>query len=451
MNTMRTHLTMLASAVLLAACATPPVPEPSTLRFAAPAQWQGLATGADAAAPDWAGLLDPQLAALQARALAANRDLAQAALRLQAATRQVRAAELARQPTPSLSLSAGAQRPLEGGGPGMQRSHSVSAGAGFELDLWQRLAALQTAQGAQARAAEADLAAARLLIRSEVASSYWSLASLQAERPLMQAQLELATEALGLTRLRVREGKLLPIEIDKAAGTLQQLQLQLAQNQEQQLQQRLQLGLLLDDAALALGVAALPTGALPDWRVLPPETALARRPDVQQARAQVDAALSRLQAAQAARYPSLSFSLGVSTGGARWDDWLRNPLASLSTSLLVPLVDWRRLDLQRDDARGELDGAALRLRDTLHQALVEVEQLAAEQQRLQAAGRAVDSRLAEAREAERLAALQLEVGRIGRLDWLQARNARLAAEGEQLRLRLSAWLNQAGLYKALAS
>ena len=33
------------------------------------------------ATPDWAGLLDPQLAALQARALAANRDIALAAQR----------------------------------------------------------------------------------------------------------------------------------------------------------------------------------------------------------------------------------------------------------------------------------------------------------------------------------------------------------------------------------
>lgn len=437
--------------MLLAGCASQ-APLPPAADFAAPAQWRLLASDASGSqAPDWAGLLDPQLAALQERALQANGDLAQAALRLQAAARQLRAAELNRQPTPSLSLGASAQRQLEGGGPGTQRSHSLSAGVSFEADLWQRLAALQTAQGALARAAEADLAAARLLIRSEVATRYWTLASLQAERPLIEQQLQLADEALRLTRLRVREGKLLPIEIDKAAGTLQQLQLQQAQNEEQQLQQRLQLGLLLADPALQIASTQLPAAPLPDWRALPPEAALARRPDVQQARAQVDAALARLQAAQAARYPSLSFSLGVGSGGSRWDDWLKNPLGSLSANLLVPLVDWRRLDLQRDDARGELDGAALRLRDSLHKALVEVEQLAAEQQRLQAARRAVDSRLLETREAERLATLQLELGRIGRLDWLQAQNARLAAEQESARLRLAAWINQAALHRALAS
>jgi outer membrane protein TolC len=159
------------------------------------------------------------------------------------------------------------------------------------------------------------------------------------------------------------------------------------------------------------------------------------------ARAQVDAA-------SVARYPVLSFSLGVATGGPRWQDWLADPLATLSASLLVPLVDWRRLDLQRDDARGALDSSALQLRDVLHRALVEIEQLAAEQTRLRAATEAQVSRLQEAAAAERLAEARYEAGAIGRLDWLQARNARLAAQQETLRLTRDSWLNQASLFRA---
>lgn len=444
------RLSLITSALLLAGCAVGPLRAPES-GFQAPARWQLFESSEQAQLPDWAGLLDPELAALQTRALEANRDIAQALLRLQAADRQLQAAGLALQPQPSLSGSASGQRLLESGGR-TQRSFGLSAGLGYEADLWQRLSSLQRAQAAQREGAQTDVAAARLLIRSEVAQRYWSLASLQAERPLLQTQLEIAEEALKLTRLRVQEGKLLPIEIDKAGATLQQLRLGLAQNQEQQQLQRLQLGLLLDQTSPVLPeTARLPAGLTPDWRLQSPEQALARRPDVQQARWQVDAALQRLRASEAARYPSLSFSLGVGTGGSRWQDWLQNPLASLSANLVVPLVDWRRLDLQRDDARGELDSAALRLRDSLHKALVEIEQLAAEQQRLRASEAANRARLDEAAATERLAALRMEVGAIGRLDWLQARNARLAAEQENLRLRLAAWLNQAALHRALAS
>lgn len=443
-------ISCFAAALALAGCAAGPEQAPAP-GFDAPARWQLLATADTAVPPDWAGLLDPQLAALQARALEANRDIGQAVLRRQAAERRLALTGLDRQPLPSLGADASAQRRLEGGGPSV-RSYGLSASLSYEADVWQRLSSLQRAQAAEAEAARADVDAARLLIRSEVAQRYWSLASLQAERPLLQAQIELAQQALGLTRLRVQEGKLLPIELDKAAATLENLRLGLAQNQEQGHQQRLQLGLLLDEAAPALPAnARLPEVPAPDWRLQPPAEALARRPDVQQARAQVDAALQRLRASEAARYPQLSFDLSVGTGGSRWQDWLQDPLGTLGARLLVPLVDWRRLDVQRADARGALDAASLTLRDVLHRALVEIELLAAEQQRLLATSEANAARLGEAAAAERLAALRLEVGAIGRLDWLQARTARLAAEQELLRTRLASWLNQAALFKAIAA
>lgn len=448
-----TNVAFSLAAVLalgLAGCAVGPTTPPEA-GFDAPARWQGFATDDAAAerapAPDWAGRLDPQLADLQARALAANRDIAQAVLRWRAAERLAAVAGLDRQPRPALSVSASGQRLVERGP--VARSSGVSSSLAYEADLWRRLSSLQRAQLADADAARADVDAARALIRNEVAQRYWSLASLQAELPLLALQVEIADQALALTRLRVQEGKLLPIEIDKAAATLQQARLGLAFNREADQLNRLQLGLLLDQPSPTLPeTARLPEMPAPDWRLAPPEQALARRPDVQVARAQVDAALQRLRATEAARYPALSFSLGVATGGPRWQDWLKDPLATLSASVLVPLVDWRRLDLQRDDAHGALDSSALQLRDVLHRALVEIEQLAAEQTRLRAATEAQVSRLHEAAAAERLAEARYEAGAIGRLDWLQARNARLAAQQETLRLTRDSWLNQASLFRA---
>jgi len=117
----------------------------------------------------------------------------------------------------------------------------------------------------------------------------------------------------------------------------------------------------------------------------------------------------------------------------------------------VPLVDWRRLDLQRGQSVNDVESAALSLRDTVHKALVEVEQLAAERRELRQQALANAARLGEAQQTEKLAALRYEVGVIARADWLQARNARLAAEQEAIQLRLRQWLNQAALQKALAS
>jgi outer membrane protein TolC len=97
-----------------------------------------------------------------------------------------------------------------------------------------------------------------------------------------------------------------------------------------------------------------------------------------------------------------------------------------------------------------VDSAALSLRDTVHKALQEVEQLAAERRELLALAQAQVARQAEAQRTERQARLRYEVGSIARVDWLQVRNALLAAEQEALQLRLRQAINQAGLLKALA-
>lgn len=437
-------------ALLLTGCAHGPdgTAPPNLARpHALPAQWQQLESRgpAEGAAP-----ADAQLSALQEQALRANRDIALALKRWERAQQQLGQSQLERGLKPSLSGSASGSRALEQGP--LTRSYSLNASVGYEVDLWQRLAHGEAAQAAQVAGQRADWAAAQLLIRNRVAESYWSLAALALEEPLIREQLQGAEAVLALTRLRVREGKLLPIEVDKAASSLQGLHSRLAQLQRERVQQGLSLGLLLDELAPALPAQPqLPAGQPGDWQPGAPAEVLERRPDVQRARAQVDSALSQWRSSEAARYPSLSLSLGVGTGGSQWRDWLERPLATLSSSLIVPLVDWRRLDLQRAQSVNEVESAALSLRDTVHKALVEVEQLAAERRELRQQALANAARLAEAQQTEKLAALRYEVGVIARADWLQARNARLSAEQEAIQLRLRQWLNQAALQKALAS
>ncbi len=433
----------------LAACSTAPLPRPAPPP--PPTAWLVPAQGDDAQATRdlWATWADAPLLQLQQQALARNLDIAQARLRWERARLQVQAAGLDQGLTPSLGLSASGSRALEQGP--LNRSVGVSAGLAYEADLWGRLAQAETAQAAQAEAQQADVAAAQLLIRSQVAERYWSLAELAQEEPLIEAQRIAAAEVLALTRLRVQEGKLLPIEVDKAAATLQGVLARQAQLQRERGQHQWALRVLLDDAQLALPTdARLPAPQLPTVALGHPEQVLARRPDVARARLQVDAALAQHRVAQAARYPRLSFSAGLASGGTQWQDWLAQPLATLTSNLMVPLVDWRRLDLQQAQARSDVDSAALALRDTVHKALQEVEQLAAERRELQALVQAQAARHTEAQRTERQARLRYEVGSIAKSDWLQVRNALLAAEQEALQLRLRQALNQASLLKALA-
>lgn len=413
-----------------------------------PATWS-----ADSAADDVvpAGLpwLAPELTALQTQALAANRDIAKAALRWQQA--QLNAAQADLRLQPSLSLSSNSGRPLDRSAD-WRRSFGTTVGLSYEVDLWGRLADANNAQLAQADSARTDIAAAKALILTQVAERYWTLAANAAQQPLIAEAARHAEEALQITGLRVREGKMLPIEVDKAAATLLAAQVRLSDlNADRQLQS-MQLALLLDQPPPGplLQRPLVPAQAPPAWVLAAPAELLAGRPDVQSARLAVDAALARLRVAQAERYPRLSFSATASSGGgSEWHDWLKQPVASLAASLTVPLIDWRRLELQQASAHSELEIAALSLRDTLYKSLAEVEAQLIERERLQQQYRATELRLREARQAEALAELRMQVGSIARIDWLQARDARLTVEGDLLQLHLRRWLNHAGMFKVL--
>ncbi len=458
MKTMK--LNLLLASLLLAGCAHGPAPRAPEV--AAPTAWS--LAGGDVE-PDWAGLLDPTLADLQARALQGNRDVAIAAQRWQQA--RLLAEQNGLRWLPNAGLSANASRPVQtqsstrnvdvGGvtvpvttSTGWSRSYGASVSVGYELDLWNRLAQADAAQRAQAETARTDIEAARLSVRAQVADAYWNLAALREQQPLAEAQLALTRETLDLTRARVREGKLLPIEVDKIAVTVQAAESHLADLAADAQLQRHRLALLLDEPLPGPApAAALPAGAPPHWRLAEPADVLARRPDVQHARLGVDAALARLNASEADRYPRLSFSAALSTGGTRSSDWLAQPLAAFAANLAVPLIDWKRLDLQRDGARSELDVAALSLRDTLQKALAEIETQRIEAERTAQQLVANEGRLREATENERLAALRYEVGVISRADWLQVRSTLLDARQTRIQLRLRQWLVQAQLFKAL--
>ena len=173
-----------ALSLLLAGCASGPVagvPANLAATPSLPAQWQQLSVAAPA---EGTMQTDAQLAALQEQALRANRDIALALKRWERAQQQLGQSQLERGLKPSLSGSASGSRALEQGP--LTRSYSLNASVGYEVDLWQRLAHGEAAQAAQVAGQRGDWAAAQLLIRNRVAESYWSLAALALEEPLIR-------------------------------------------------------------------------------------------------------------------------------------------------------------------------------------------------------------------------------------------------------------------------
>ncbi len=466
-------LSLVAATILMLTACSSTVQRPA--EPVTPQSWQSSPkTEAVAAAvrfPQWSELQDGGLLALQAQVLQANLDLQVAALRLQSSAAALGLNELRLKP--SLSASYGGSKPLRSSGPGTVNvggqqipvprndgwsdSYSVNASVSWEFDLWGRIAEQQQGQRAQHEALRADQKAARLALLSRTAELWWALGALAEQLPLLQAQVNHAEEALPLVRARVQEGKLLPVELDRASRRLLDARNRLADVQAERQQKLQELGLLLAEPDTKQVSEKVAQARLPQWpeqtwsqRVqASPAQVLERRPDVQRARLQVDAALAALKVAQAARYPGLSISGGLSSNGQTLAKLFDQPLGSLSSSLFVPLIDWRRLELDEARNRTELELAALQLRDAFNKALNDVELRWVEADRLLRQRDAQEAALKEAQANEALAKLRFEVGALSRADWLQTRDALLLAQQQVVQLRLNSWLNQSAFVKAI--
>jgi outer membrane protein TolC len=470
---------------LLAGCSAPverptePPAPPSWQRLAAAersgagaATLAGCAAAGEASAmPLWSDLQDVALLKLQAEVLQANLDLRQAALRMQSSALALGLQDLRLQP--NLSASYGGSKPLRSSGPstvsvgGQQipvprndrwsANYAVNTGVSWEFDLWGRISADREARKAQHEALRADEQAARQALLSRTAELWWQLGALSEQLPLLQMQVAHAEQALPMVRARVQEGKLLPAELDRSSRRLLDSRNRLADVQAERQQRTQELAVLLAEPDSARVAAWAAQARLPQWPSQAwteraqtcPAQVLERRPDVQRARLQVDSALATVRGAQAARYPSLTLSTSLSSSAQTLGKLVDQPRFSLSSGLVVPLIDWRRLELQEARTRTELELAAVQLRDAFNKALSDVEVRWIEAERLARQRDAQDAALREAQAADAQARARLDAGALSRADWLQTQDALLLARQQLLQVRLNSWLNQSAFVKAL--
>ena len=461
---------MVALAIALAGCAstatsslpnrstndvtTPTTAPPSD---ALPERWQVAPAARDegasppALAAWWLDLHDPALDRLMADAQARNRDVARSALRVAQFDVQAQRSRADQWPTLGASLGATVGRPLDGAGVRTQGSYGASVSASYEIDLWQRVRRGVTLAEQQAEAGRADLDAARWLLGTQVAEQYWTIAALDARAALLRETLAHAEAGLAATRQRFAQGLLRAGDVDAAVTALEAQRVAQRRLATDRLEATQRLAMLLDRAPQDLEppAARLPEIDPPDLAIGPPARVLDRRPDVRGARLALQAALLRQQIQLTSFYPQFTLSASLGTGGAAWRDWLAHPAASLGVDVLLPLLDWQRLQADRTLAGLQVQDAALGFRDTLHKALVEVDQQFAERRQIGADLTLARQRLADAGRALGVAQARHAEGLVARQAVRDAAQARRDAEAAVIELRLRAWLNAVAIHKAL--
>ena len=432
--------------LLLAACATtqvePPPPVSADARFKESGAWQR--ANAAVPVPDawWTLFNEPVLDDLQRRLVIGNQNLQSAVAAVASARAVVDASRSATQPT--LSLGFGATRSASPGGSSdtgarnPANSLSLSATAGWEADLWGRLA--QASRGAQAslQASADDLAAARLSAQALLAQTYFTLRTADAQAELLGRSVQGYQRSLELTQVRYDGGVAARTDVLQAQTQLKSAQAQLADTRAQRAQLEHAIAVLLGVApsSFALGaVAVLP--AAPAVPPMLPAALLERRPDIAAARRRVAAAYAQIGVADAAFFPDLTLSASAGYRGSNLARLVSAPnlLWSFGTSLAETVFDGGQRKLASAQARASADQATAAYRQSVLTALQEVEDNLVLADQLQQETQLQGEALQAAQRNLEITLAQYRAGTVSYLNVVAAQTAALGSESSLLAVR----------------
>jgi NodT family efflux transporter outer membrane factor (OMF) lipoprotein len=406
-----------------------------------------VAAPATAGADWWRRFEDPQLDVLIDRALARNNDLARSAIAVRRARAEAGLAVI--NPTVSASASGTTSRGLRSDRVS-SRGYGANVAVSYEVDLFRRLAAARDAADFEARATAEDYAAARLSLIATTATLYYQLAFLNERIALAQESVAYAQRTLDLVTVQRAAGAASSLETSEAEQSLHSQQSTLEDLQRQRVSARNAIDLLLDgDRWQGPEPAGTPNEPPPAVAAGVPAELLGRRPDLRAAELRLRGLLSQADATRADFYPHLTLTAQAGSSSTALTDLLKNPIGTLGADLVLPFLQVNQMRLQTRVARLDYESAVVGFRQTLYEALAEVEDTLADRSRYAEESRLSAMSLDEARRVERLNEVRYRSGAISLKVWLDAQETRRQAEAVYAQTVLNARVAQIDVYKAL--
>jgi NodT family efflux transporter outer membrane factor (OMF) lipoprotein len=337
-------MTAFAGVTLLAACTVGPdyqrpqaevPPSWHTDSF-----WRVAAPSHAPISPDWwSAFGDPTLATLETQALAQNQTLVAASAHYEQARATL--ANTSAQRVPEVDLGASASRfrisqnrpltnyatPTEST---VQNSLQLGPTINYDTDLFGRIR--REVEGATASAEQSadDLANARLVLTTDLATDYFSLRELDAEIDVLNQSVKLQQKALDYVTSEHDLGSVSGLDVLQQKSLLDstRVQAQLLLNQRAQFEHAIAALVGVPAPQFAIEPKVLDAKA----PVIPlgvPSDVLQRRPDIASAERAMAAANAQIGVARAAFFPSLTLTPGIG--------WESTQFASL---LSAPTLMW---------------------------------------------------------------------------------------------------------------
>ncbi|MDR5762236.1 efflux transporter outer membrane subunit [Caballeronia sp. LZ035] len=291
-------------------------------------------------APDWwQGFDDAALNALETQALAQNQTLAAASAHY--AQARATLAQTGALALPEVDLGANASRlrisksrPVTNyntpNSTTVQNDLKLAPTVNYDVDLFGRIRREVESARASADQSGDDLANARLVLTTDLASSYFSLRELDAELDVLNRSVALQKKALDYVQAQHDLGAVSGLDVLQQQALLDQtrVQAQLLLSQRAQYEHAIAalVGTPAPQFAIAPDLAMHPLPAIPLGL---PSDILQRRPDVASAERAMAAANAQIGVARAAFFPSLTLN-----GTVGWES------TALSSLISAPSLLW---------------------------------------------------------------------------------------------------------------
>ena len=386
----------------------------------------------------WEAYSDPELNALEEQAMTSNQGLAAAEANLREARSMVRAAKADFYPTAAVGLSAGRVQGSSHLGSSKQSTHAPAISnysspidISWEPDLWGRVRRTVEASEAGAQASEADLESARLSLGAELATDYFSLRAIDADKALLDETVAAYERSLEITHNRYAGGVAARSEVVLATAQLESTRAQRLDLGVQRARFEHAIAVLIGKppAALSLPVAPLAATPLVASAALPSQL-LERRPDIAAAERRVTAANAEIGVAEAAYFPTVSLNASAGLESSHLSNWFSWPSRfwALGPSISQTVYDGGRRKAQTEQARALYDGAVAAYRQSVLAGFQEVEDNLAALRILEQEAEVQQNAVKLARETVTLTMNQYKAGTVNFLSVVVVQAAALGAQ-----------------------
>jgi multidrug efflux system outer membrane protein len=451
---------LAALALLLCGCATH-VPQVLTPQIT-PQAFSGQVIESQQVWPQphwWRAFGSPELSDLIEKARADNRDLAVAAARVMQARAQTtiqRAAlfpQINAQAQALRSPSGASGQSITGQSYSAGNSFALTFGASYELDFWGLAHDNLRAAKEASNSARFSREAVALTITANVANMYFSVLALRARIAIANEDIAAINGILDTINLRVSTGKSSRLDLAQEQAQVESVEAQLPMLEEQELEARVALAVLLGEPPQRFEVKAQNLDAfhLPVIRSGLPSELLLRRPDVAKAEANLAGAHANLDAARAAFLPQFALAGSGGVASTAINALLHGPNFAwdFGANLLQTVFDGGKLLGQRDLAQATQMELIASYQSAVLNAYADVEnalgQVANNSKAEIHLGREVEA----ASEAFKISQLQYRQGVTDLLTVLQAQQTLFAAEDQLAQTTLAHMQGVIHLFEAL--